>query len=159
MNQEVYFGRYAHSLRPKAVNTKHSHIVTVFLLSSIPYLRPVEHILNRQHGDYCQHFLTASQVYRHDQHLTQHGLQREFCHLQKNCFRVPWKASKNLEFPQWNRKKLFFYAFSSKQCVLPRIIIFNVKLFVYIHTLTRISQHLQEIILDIHKNNLMNKQK
>lgn len=37
--------------------------------------------------------------------------------------------------------------------------IFNVKLFVYIHTLTRISQHLQEIILDINKNNIMNKQK
>lgn len=111
MNQQVCFGRYAHSLRPKAVNTKHTRVVTVFPLSSTAYLRPVEHILNRQHGDYCQHFLAASQMYRHDQHFTQHGFQGEFCHLQKNCFRVPWKASKNLQFSQWSREKLFLLCF------------------------------------------------
>lgn len=46
-----------------------------------PYLGPVEDVLYRQHGHDGQHFLTAAQVHRHDQHFAQHWFQGEFCHL------------------------------------------------------------------------------
>ena len=45
------------------------------------YLGPVEDVLNRQHGHDGEHLFTAAQMDGHDQHLTQHGLQRELSHL------------------------------------------------------------------------------
>ena len=47
-----------------------------------PYFGPVEDVLHRQHGHNGQHFLTAAQMHRHDQHFAQHWLQRELCHLE-----------------------------------------------------------------------------
>lgn len=46
-----------------------------------PYLGPVEHVLHGQHRDDGQDFVAASEMDGHDQHLTQHGLEREFGHL------------------------------------------------------------------------------
>lgn len=46
------------------------------------YLWPVEDVLHRQHGHNGEHLFTAAQVDGHDQHLTQHGLQRKLCHLE-----------------------------------------------------------------------------
>lgn len=45
------------------------------------YLRPVKDILHRQHRHDCEHLFAAAQMDGHDQHLTQHGLQRELSHL------------------------------------------------------------------------------
>lgn len=50
------------------------------------YLGSVEDVLNRQHRNNGQHLFTAAQVDGHDQHLTQHGLQRKLCHLEERQY-------------------------------------------------------------------------
>lgn len=76
------------TLSPWGIHTKPTQTAPLLPLGSVPHLWPVEHILHRQHGDNRQHLLAAPQMHRHDQHLTQHRLQGEFCHLQETCFRV-----------------------------------------------------------------------
>ena len=51
------------------------------LIPLVAYLRSVEDVLHGQHGDDGEHLFTAAQMNGHDQHLTQHGLQRELGHL------------------------------------------------------------------------------
>lgn len=157
--QQVYFGKYAHSLTPEAGTPNHPNRNTV-ALGCIPYLWPVEHILYRKHGDYCQHFLTASQMYRHDQHLAQHRLQGEFCHLQETCFRVLATSWKNLEFSPCKREQMsFLLCFLSKPvCFTQNNFAQHEANYLSIFTITRISQYLQKF-LDINKSNLMNKEK
>lgn len=134
---QVYFGKYAHSLTPEAGTQNHPNRNTV-ALGCIPYLWPVEHILYRKHGDYCQHFLTASQMYRHDQHLTQHRLQGEFCHLQETCFRVLATSWKNLEFSPCKREQCPFFCVSfPNQCALPRITLLNMKQIICLYSLSQ----------------------
>lgn len=128
-------------------HTKNTQTVTLLLLGCTPYLWPVEHILYRQHGDYCQHFLTASQMYRHDQHLTQHRLQGEFCHLQETCFRVPCDILEKSWILSVQKRAMPFLP-----CFLSTAVGFTQNNFAQhetnylsIFTTTRISQYLQEI--------------
>ena len=47
----------------------------------LPYLWSIEDILHRQHRYNGKNLFTTTQMYRHDEHFTQHGLQGKLSHL------------------------------------------------------------------------------
>lgn len=139
----VSFGKHA-TLNPWGIHTKPIQTVTLLPLGSVPHLGPVEYILHWQHGDDRQHLLAASQMYRHDQHLTQHRLQGEFCHLQETCFKA--FSEKSWVFSVQKKAMPFLtYLLSKEVCLTQNNFTQHEANYLSVFTITRISQYLQEI--------------